>query len=390
VNTILQVYRKEVRDVLRDKRVRMTALFSPIFTMVLIVSLFGFITSQVTSAQKERIYIVKGTTPIASALHDQKLEIIEVPDVATGQKLIRDGTAKLVLNPLPPKPDGQLEIEAYLDPKEQRAQIELSALQKALDIQNKSLLASVLRENHLPPNSDQKFRVVEKDVQVGEKGGAGEFILGMLPYLIVVWAFYGGIGMATDLVAGEKEKNTLETLLISPAVRTHVVLGKFLALSTVCLCSSLSSFIGIALAVSLKLPGSSTLFKDGLGITPSAFAVTLVVLVPLVATFASLLLALSSFARNSRESQTYLAQLSLLVTMPALFSQFIGLTDAGRSLWINFIPVLNTANNIRSALMGKTDPTAVLLTVVVSLVIALGALSLTVHFFNREEVVLRV
>jgi sodium transport system permease protein len=390
VNTVLHVYRKEMRDMLRDKRTRFGAFVMPVLLMMVMVGVLGVVTTAVSTAKAEKVHLVTGGGPLAALLKAQKADVVEVPDVATGEKWIREGKARVVLNPLPLKPDGQAEIDAYLDPKEQRSQIELAAIQKVFDGQNKAALDRVLESKGLPASSAEAFKVVEKDVQVGAKGGAGDLILGLLPYLIVIWAFYGGMSIASDLVAGEKEKNTLETLLISPAVRTQVVLGKFFALATVCLASSLASFVGIGLCSTLKTPGSEVLFKGGLGINPTSFLVTLAVLVPLVAFFASVLLAISTWARNMRECQTYLAQFSFIVMLPAICSQFIGLTDSANSMWVNFVPVLNTANDIRQALMGKVNVVSLVATVSVSLVIAAIALFLTIHLFNREEVVLRV
>lgn len=374
----------------RDKRVRSSAIFGPIFVMFLMVGLIGFITKQVSKKDNLRVHVVKSDSPVLGALKKADLQIIEVPTVAEGEKLVKSGAARIVLNAHPGSTPGQTVIDAYIDPKEQMAQVTLGALQKVFSEANRQALKTVLQMKGLPSDADEIIKVVEKDVQVGQGGGPGEFLLGMLPYLVVIWAFYGGMSIASDLVAGEKEKNTLETLLISPAARTQIVLGKFFALATVCLLSSMMSIIGLAVIATLKPAGTEVLFKNGFGVTPVAFLVILAALLPLVCFFAGLLIALSSYARNPREAQTYLSQFSFIVIIPAISSQFIGLTDAGRSLWINFVPILNSANCIRMALMGKSDPVSVVITVLVSLVLALLAVKLTVFFFNREQVLARI
>jgi sodium transport system permease protein len=156
------------------------------------------------------------------------------------------------------------------------------------------------------------------------------------------------------------------------------------------LVSALSSLLGLALISILKLPGSSFMLQGGLGISPTAAVITIVVLLPTVAMFASLLLSFSTYAKNSREAQSYISLASFVVVIPAAFSQLIGLTDAASQGWVNFVPVLNTANNIRNALMGKPDWAGVAVTVLVSSIIALALLSLVVRLFNREEVLTRV
>jgi len=236
----------------------------------------------------------------------------------------------------------------------------------------------------------ETVKIDQHDVQVGEKKDVSEMIVTLLPYLIVIWAFYGGMSIASDLVAGEKEKNTLETLLISPVRRTWIVIGKFLALSTVCLISSMSSLVGLGILSFVPINGVKEMFKSGFGLSPMSAILILVLMVPMVAVFASLLIGISSYAKNARESQTYLTQASFVVILPAIFSQFIGFTDYSSAVWVNLIPVLNTANNIRLALLGKPDFTGIGITIGVSLVLAAIALRVTVRLFNREEVLVRV
>lgn len=390
MKTLLHVYKKEIRDMFRDKRVRSSAIFGPIFVLVLMLTLIGFVSNSVRKKEGQKLHVIKSDSPVVAALRASKYDIVEVASVDEGKKLIKDGKAKVVLDFRPASASGQTIVDAYVDPKEQMAQVILGAIREGFNRQNKTLLAATLKSKGIPETAAETIKVEEKDVQVGEAGGAGEFLIGFLPYLIVVWAFYGGMSIASDLVAGEKEKNTLETLLISPARRTQIVLGKFLALATVCFMSAMSNLIGLAVLAKLHLPGSDVILKNGLGVTPTAFAITVVVLLPLVAFFASILIAISSFARNPREAQTYLATCSFVVIMPAMFSQFLGFTDAGKQLWINLVPILNSANSIRMALMGKADGVAIALTVLVSLVLALIALRVTVHMFNREEVLVRV
>lgn len=208
--------------------------------------------------------------------------------------------------------------------------------------------------------------------------------------MIVIWAFYGAMGVAGDIVAGEKEKSTLETLLIAPVTRTSIVLGKLIALSAISIVSSLSSLLGIILFAVLRPPGSAEMFKAGLGVTPLSMAIILVLMLPMATLFSSLLIGVSSYAKNTREAQQYLAQISFVVITPAVFSQFIGLTDYGTKRWVDLIPILNTANNIRLALLGKADFTGIAITVAVSAVLAFIALRVTVKLFNREEVLVRV
>jgi sodium transport system permease protein len=390
VNPIRQVFNKEFREIMRDKRTRSVAFFGPVFVMILVICGLGSVIGSVAEKKGQTIHYVRSQNPLLAYLALQQFKLVEVPDVATGKKLIQEDKAKLVLDFGPaPADGGQQTVYAYFDPKNQKGQIALSIVSKHFDQQSGERLKAFLVEKHLPESAGQPIKVVEREVKIGEQG-AGQFIVGMLPYLIVIWAFYGGFSMATDMVAGEKEKATLETLLITPVTRTQIVLGKFLALAAICLISSLSSVVGLLLVSILKLPGSAFMLKDGLGITPTTAAVIVAVLLPTVALFAALLLSFSTYAKNAREAQSYISMASFVVVIPAAFSQLIGLTDAASQGWVNFIPVLNAANNIRNALLGKPDWVGTGITFLVSGAIAAALISVVVKLFNREQVLTRV
>lgn len=389
MNPILQVFLKEVREMFRDKRVRSAAFFGPIIMIVMLTTIFGVVLGNIDKKENQRVHVVKSVAPEIDLLRKQGIKIIEVGTLAEGEKLVKSGEARVLLDFQPGK-EGQTQVDAYIDPKNQTGKIALSIVQAIFAEVNAKNVAQLLIEKHVPMAALEKIKVNAKELQVGEKGGSSAFLVGMLPYLFVIWAFYGAMGIASDLVAGEKERNTLETLLISPVRRTQIVIGKFLALSLVSILSSLSSLVGLIGVAVLKLPGSAMMFKDGFGVTPTAAAIIMAVMLPLVALFASVLIAVSSYARNSREAQTYLTQVSFVVIMPAIFSQFIGFMDAGSAFWVNYIPILNSANNIRLALLGKPDLAGVATTVLISVVLASIALRLTVRLFNREEVLVRI
>lgn len=391
MNPIAWVYRKELKEMLRDKRTRSAALFGPIFLMIFFICGFGTIIGGLTKKENQKIHYVTSSNPMVSKLKQEKMTFVEVASVAAGEKLIKEGKATVVLDfGVPPQTDADRQvIDAYFDPKAQKAQIILGGLEKSFSEANKLALAETLKKKGIPAAAADPVKLQRKEVKIGE-GGASEFIVGMLPYLIVIWAFYGGFSLSSDLVAGEKEKATLETLLISPVARTQIVLGKFLALCTVCLASSLASIFGLVLVSVLKLPGSDFMLRDGIGFTLNSGLLTFVVLLPTVAMFASLLLAFSTYAKNNREAQSYISLASFVVVIPAAFSQLIGLTDAGSQGWVNFVPVLNTANNIRNALLGKPDWMGTAITVGVSGAIAFILLLGVIRLFGREEVLTRV
>lgn len=391
MNPIFVVMRKELREMFRDKRVRNSAFVMPIFIMIMMLFLFSFLGNVLGKASNQKIHVVKTTNPLVEVLKKAKINVIEVPTEAAGEKMIREGSARLLLNINPDKKPGSLvtNVVATYDRKQESAGIALKYLQGTIAEMNDAAVKVVFKEHNIPDELREPFTVKENPLQIGD-ADTNQMLIGILPYLIVVWAFFGGMTSASDLVAGEKDKNTLETLLIAPIGRSQIALGKFLALCVICSLSSLSSLLGLAIAAGSHLSAFETLFPKGLGIGPVEVGVILIELIPMVALFASVLIAISAYAKNPREAQSYLAIVNLFVIMPAVFSQFIGYTDLASARWISAIPILNTAVGVRQALLGQVDPIGMLITISVSGVLALIAIRIAVELFKREQVLVRV
>lgn len=392
------VMRREIREVWRDRRARGAVLIGPIFSVALMVILFGSIGKLFEGAAKSPIHYVAASTGGRNALLEAfskgGFRTVAVPSVEAGDKLIRAGDAKLVLV-FPESPDAALaagrpvRLEARYDPDEQRAKILLGSVEGAVTEANRTAVRALLTAKGLDPESASPLRLKTTEVRVG-KAGASQVLVSIIPYLVVLWAFYGGFGIASDIVAGEKERQTLETLLTTPVGRRDVALGKLLALTVLCAAAATAAVLTLVILAALRLPLTADVFRGGFGASPVGLLVAVAVVVPLAAMFAALLLAISTFARNTREAQTYLAQTSFVVLIPAVFSQFIGLTDAGRSGWVSFVPVLNVANVLRLMLLGRYDAGGIAITILVSGVLAAAALAIAVRLFLREEVLTRI
>lgn len=385
---VFTVFKKELRDMFRDKRVRRTIFFMPVFTVLLVVGLFGFLENVTSQPSNIKIDYVKGTPQeVVDALRKDNVTLNEVPTVAEGKKLIQEGKARLVLEVVP-NLDGTYLANEYHDPKQEISMIATGETDKVLTKLDTQDSMALLAAKGISPSALAKYVPTKATVLVGGKAGASSFAISIMPYLIIMWAFYGGISFATELVAGEKDKNTLETLLITPATRTQIALGKFLSLAVICLtCSGMSI---VALGLAPYLSSGNKMFALDMSLSPLSALLIALVLIPTVLFFASLLLAISSFAKNPREAQGYLAGISTLVVMPAMFSQFIGYTDYASKAWIYAIPVLNAAVNLRQILQAQFNPLGFVITLVMSLALAGIGIRTAVWFFNRESVLARV
>jgi sodium transport system permease protein len=205
--------------------------------------------------------------------------------------------------------------------------------------------------------------------------------------MLILAAFSGGIYAAFDQVAGEKERGTLETLLVSPASRRDIVLGKFGAVVGVCLVSSLLSIAGLVIPFVSGLKAFDWLARGEVQLSATAALVVLLVLLPLSVLFAGILLAVSTFARNQKEAQTYLGSLFPLVLVPALLGMILGAESASRLLAL--VPILNAALIIKQALSGSYDPVFIGLAFAASAVYAAAALWLATRLFQKESVLIK-
>lgn len=383
------VFRKELMDMLRDKRVRSAAFIMPALLIFMMMFIFGTVLSSVGKPQETEIhYVGKSTDVLYVAIRKAGFKIKVLSSAENGRKLLDAGTARAVVAPQT-ESAGITPVKVFFDESEQMSVIAKERVLAVIGKVNEAVLKRYLKTNAVAEADVSPFRAEADNVRANKPQGVSEILIGLLPYLIVIWAFFGGMNIAGDLVAGEKEKQTLETLLITPLTRRQIVLGKLLALATICLASSMASLVGLGAYALIKPKGSAEIMANGLGLSFQSIALTLVLMIPLVMFFASLLILASSYAKNVREAQTYLGLGSFVVMLPAIFSQFIGFTDYGRTIWINFIPVLNTANNLRMILQGKPDFLGISITVGTGLLLAGVTSLLVVWMFNREELLVR-
>jgi sodium transport system permease protein len=182
----------------------------------------------------------------------------------------------------------------------------------------KKLVTEVRLARHgLPSDFDEPLTIVDPAVNRLAATAAAESLFGLMirifPFLLVMWSLAGALYPAIDVCAGEKERGTMETLLISPAGRAEIVLGKFL---TIWVFSA-----GTAVLNLISMGVSSWQFSEQLpqgALSAPAVAWCMLLDVPLSAFFSAISLAIGAYARSSKEGQYYLMPL-FLVTMPLIF-----------------------------------------------------------------------
>ncbi|MGI9517854.1 MAG: ABC transporter permease subunit/CPBP intramembrane protease [Pirellulaceae bacterium] len=215
-------------------------------------------------------------------------------------------------------------------------------------------LRSRLQQMDLLPDTLANVAVQKVDVAPPTRRQAAMWAK-LLPFIVLIWALTGAFYPAIDLCAGEKERGTLETLLSSTARRTEIVAGKFLTVATFSFATAILNLLSMTITGLLVISQISGEGAGGqhlpfdLGFPPISTIPWLIVgLVPIVALFSSLALALASFARSSKEGQYYLIPMLMsLVPLMALSMLPSAKLDLGTSL----IPVTGMLLLLRSLML---------------------------------------
>ncbi len=239
------------------------------------------------------------------------------------------------------------------------------------------------------------------DVARGRQAGAAANVWArFFPFLLVIMSLTGAFYPAIDMCAGEKERGTMETLLISPASRPEIVIGKFLTVLLASMASAalnLASLAITALGISRQLGVGHGSAGGSAGVGPiaavqapsleSAFWM-IVLLVPLSVFFSALCVALATMARSMKEGQYYLTPL-YLVTLPLVFATLVPGIEL--NLFTSLVPVTGASLLLRTLMMGDYLEARRYFLVVLLPLLVYGALALrwAVDQFRSESVLFR-
>lgn len=205
----------------------------------------------------------------------------------------------------------------------------------------------------------------------------------MLPMLLMMFLFSGCMSVAPESIAGEKERGTIATLLITPVGRSQIALGKIMALSVIALLSAASSAIGTILSLPKLMSGAGSI--SGSLYSVGDYLLLAAVIASTVLLLVALISIVSAFARTIKEAQTLVTPLMLVVMFLGITAMFGN--SASESSAVYLIPLYNSVQSMVSILTFDISALHLLLTVISNLVYALlGALVLT-RMFRSERII---
>jgi sodium transport system permease protein len=380
------VFRKELKDSLRDSR----ALFSIAFTIVLGPVLIGFMMNRVADRQREAEQV---EIPVAGQQHAPALvewlrqqsgvTVVDAP--ANPEDAVRERERDVVLiipgdyverfrasRPVP--------IKVVADSSRSIARPKIERVRRLLQQYSLQIGSLRLITRGVSPAAVTPLQLEEVEVSTAQQRAAQ--VLAFIPMFIVLAAFVGGMQIATDSTAGERERASLEPLLVNPAPRGAIVAGKCLAAAAMAMVTvTLSTTLCANIPRFLPLEDMGIRFRIG----PEHFAGIMAAVIP-VCLFASALQAsIATMARSFKEAQSYMGVLILLPMLPGILSTVYSLGDAP---WMYGVPVLGQ-HVILTAVMGGRIP-EIWTFVVAGLMAAAGAAMLmyvTTTLFRNERII---
>jgi sodium transport system permease protein len=387
------VYAKETLDALRDRRTLMVMILLP--AIVMPIATLG-----IPYLEQRQQRVLRTSTP-SVAIVGQAAGLVHL---AYTTKLIHPVTTKDPVKALRAREvlavlrvphgmeaslarDAQVHVEIQYDASDSESAAARDKVVALISRYSQQVVARRLLARRINPADLLPVVLDERNVAT-ERQLSGLLLAGLLPFFIAMWAVVGGMSVAVDLAAGEKERGTLESLLVTPPSREAIVVGKFLAVLT-------ASVGAVVIVVSTMMPslrwGYPYLLHTSKKLDVSLPLGTAVVLLAIALLFSALVsaiqLAVSIYARSPREAQQYVTPLYFAIVMPALAVQFI--SEWQSTSWVYLMPVLNTFFSFRELLLGTINWAHLALTSVSCVFYASLVLELAVAFFSRESVIFR-
>jgi sodium transport system permease protein len=401
LSNITTIFKKEMTDTLRDRRTLIFMLLIPIVAVPLIMmGASSLMISQIAKVEKEVSEIVvegmENLPPeLETMLTDAPGIVIKSPDSYKGKDLkeeLRAGSFDALLVVTPDfgsqiSRESQTSIEILYDEAEMKSKFTEDKIKDVLTEYRDRLIKERIESRGISSEVLMPFKIASENVAPLQKMAGKEFGT-VLPYLIIIMCFMGSMYPAIDLAAGEKERGTLETLLVSPATRGEFVVGKYFVILTTGVVAAFLSLGSLVFSLNYMVQDMFKTMSKMIAIEfnlPTIILVFLTVL-PLAGIFAGILLSVSVFARSFKEAQSYVTALNMAVILPAFVSFLPGI-DLNYSMAM--IPVINVSLIVKEAISGNIQWNYIFVAFFSNAFLACLALFFSKKWFEKESIIFR-
>jgi len=386
LSAIAVVAAKELVDGVRDRRSIFSALLFPLIGPLLIGLMFNVLADQQKETEAFELPVAgqAHAAPLVDHLRTNGIDVVDAP--AEPEAAVAEGDVAMVLvipesfserfERLEPAPVQLIVDRSRNDTRADARRVEAHVRRWGAEIGGLRLVA-----RGVSPEVASPVVLEEVDVATPEEFSAN--VLNFIPMFIVLAAFIGGMQVAIDTTAGERERKSLEPLLTTPVPRLAAVLGKWLA-------ACLFGAVGVVLTVVCCAVVVSRLPLEELGLAlsvgPSMVLTLAVVALPVVPFAVGLQMLMGTFARSYKEAQTYM---SLLVMLPMIPGMILSLYPMDGVRALQLIPSFGQQLVMVDVLGRDTTGIAAWWTAgaLITIGVGLGCVVITARLFGREKIV---
>lgn len=388
---IITIMKKEFSRFFKDKRMVISCLILPGAMIFIMYSLMGNVFSSIANvdeSHKYSIYTINAPSFVTTLLDTSEvsydMQEITAEEVESKKALLQDSKIDLiVIFPVdfehliaeynPSLGVAAPNVEMYYNSSKVESQTIFRMLTEILNGYESSI------SNKFDINNQESPADVAKESDI-----MGMMMSTMLPFLLIIFLFSGCMSLAPEAIAGEKERGTMATLLVTPIKRSQLAIGKILSLSVLSVLCALSSFLGTILSLPKLMggvmPGEVSTNIYGFG----DYVSLLLIIISTVFVIITVLSLVSALANSIKEANTYIMPLMLIVMLIGLSSMFS--QDSAISLGLFLVPIYNSVMAMSKIMSFANNAAMVALTVISNIVISgIGVFVLT-KVFNNEKI----
>jgi sodium transport system permease protein len=387
VNAFAVVFAKEWKDAIRDRRTWVIVLTTSILAgPVLLFLLSTFIAGIEESAARREVFVDNAATAPTLVNFMQRAggNVRDAP--ADYREQIKSGRMQNAVVIVPPDFEARLaagdtiSIDVVFDDTATKAQPSIRATLAIVRAFNRELGTQRLLARGVSPHLLTPIEVQEQNLASSQARGAQ--MLFLVPWMALMAAVIGALSVAIDVTAGERERGSLEPLLMNPVSTAALVFGKW---AVVALCS--------ATVVVLTLAGFKTAMQFIRSETLAALmqfgfaetALFIVMLLPFSAMVASINMLAATYGRSHKEAQTYASYITIFVNIAPIVPLFLAVRDAH---WQLFVPAMAQQTvmmrSLRGDAVGAVD---ILLPGAIALLATAAALVLQAQLLRNERII---
>ena len=382
------VYKKEVSENLRDRRSLFNSvLLGPILFPILFIGLAYFASSkQQEDAEKVLEVPVVGAQHapnLVGFLEQQGVIIKAAPE--DPEASVKSQEVQIIIR-IPEKFAEQWKagkpavIELIADPSRRESSIPMQRVRGLLNAYGAQIGQLRLQLRGVSPSIRSPIMV--KDVDLSTPQSRGMLVMIMLPYVLMITAFTGGMHLAIDTTAGEKERKSLEPLLINPVPRWQIMLGKMSATATYAFASLFLTLVAFRFAFPFLPTGS---LGVDLNLSGQAMVNILLAVAPVVILAAAMLTTLAALAKSLREAQSYMGLVFMIPMIPSLIFM---VNPMKPETWMMMIPMFSQNLLIGEFVRGESvSPLWLGMSMGSTLLIGTGFAAIAATLFNRPRIV---